>query len=132
MKLSAAAVILISMVAGSSAFTFPAHQTKSFVALRMVDDETPDNLLEDRTVVDEEVTSSFNTPKATSPRQMSQALPFMVRPAVLDGTMVGDVGFDPFGFAKSKEDLLNYREAEIKHARLAMLVRRIMDVSYEH
>ena len=32
-----------------------------------------------------------------------------------------DVGFDPLGFAKNKEDLLNYREAEIKHARLAML-----------
>lgn len=27
----------------------------------------------------------------------------------------------PLGFAKSKEDLINYREAEIKHGRLAML-----------
>lgn len=55
--------------------------------------------------------------------QMSQALPFMERPAALDGSLVGDVGFDPLGFAKTKDDLLNYREAEIKHARLAMLVR---------
>jgi Chlorophyll A-B binding protein len=53
--------------------------------------------------------------------QMSESMPFMVRSAALDGSMVGDVGFDPLGFAKTKEDLLNYREAEIKHARLAML-----------
>jgi len=37
------------------------------------------------------------------------------------GTMAGDVGFDPLGFSKSKGDLNYYREAEIKHARLAML-----------
>ena len=45
--------------------------------------------------------------------EMSQALPWMERPAALDGTMAGDVGFDPLGFAKSKEDLMNYREAEV-------------------
>lgn len=39
----------------------------------------------------------------------------------LDGSMAGDVGFDPLGFADSDENLNNYREAEIKHARLAML-----------
>jgi phage tail sheath protein FI len=54
---------------------------------------------------------------------MSQALPFLARPAALDGSLVGDVGFDPLGFAKTKSDLLNNREAEIKHGRLAMLVR---------
>ena len=52
---------------------------------------------------------------------MSEALPFLTRPLVLDGSMVGDAGFDPLGFAQTKEDLMNYREAEIKHARLAML-----------
>lgn len=52
---------------------------------------------------------------------MSMALPFMERPAALDGSLAGDVGFDPFGFAKTKEELMNYREAEVKHARLAML-----------
>lgn len=50
---------------------------------------------------------------------MSQSLPFMARPTFLDGSMAGDVGFDPFGFAKSESDLMNYREAEVKHARLA-------------
>jgi len=52
---------------------------------------------------------------------MSQALPFATRPVMLTGEMPGDAGFDPLGFAKSQEDLMNYREAEIKHARLAML-----------
>ena len=56
--------------------------------------------------------------------QMSQSMPFMQRPAALTGELAGDVGFDPLGFAKSEEDLMNYREAEIKHARLAMLVSR--------
>lgn len=35
--------------------------------------------------------------------------------------MVGDVGFDPLGLAKNTEKLEQYRLAEIKHARLAML-----------
>jgi hypothetical protein len=48
---------------------------------------------------------------------MSQSLPFLPRPVHLDGTLAGDVGFDPFGFAKSESDLMNYREAEVKHAR---------------
>jgi hypothetical protein len=52
---------------------------------------------------------------------MSQAMPFMERPSALDGSLAGDVGFDPLGFAKSKADLMNFREAEVKHARLAML-----------
>jgi hypothetical protein len=53
--------------------------------------------------------------------RMSESLPFMEVNPVLDGSMAGDVGFDPAGFAKDEKDLMNYREAEIKHARLAML-----------
>jgi len=51
----------------------------------------------------------------------SLALPFMNAPAILDGTLAGDMGFDPLGFADCRENLLVYREAEVKHARLAML-----------
>ena len=51
----------------------------------------------------------------------SASLPFLPRPQYLDGSLAGDVGFDPFNFAKSTSTLLNYREAEVKHARLAML-----------
>ena len=39
----------------------------------------------------------------------------------LDGSLAGDVGFDPFGISKSKKTLYWMREAEVKHARLAML-----------
>lgn len=45
----------------------------------------------------------------------------MKAPKMLDGTMAGDVGFDPLGFAKSKKTLFWMREAELKHSRLAML-----------
>jgi len=51
----------------------------------------------------------------------SQSIPFVNCPPFLDGEMAGDVGFDPLGFAASKLDLTTMREAEIKHARLAML-----------
>ena len=40
---------------------------------------------------------------------------------VMDGTMAGDKGFDPAGFATSVPKLRIYREAELKHGRLAML-----------
>ena len=116
MRLSAA--VILASFAGASAFTAPAPQTKSF-ALRMAEEEAP--VVSDMATA--EVPSITEEPKKSSPQMMSKALPFMVRPGALDGSMVGDVGFDPVGFAKSKEDLLNYREAEIKHARLAMLVR---------
>ena len=57
----------------------------------------------------------------TNNDKMSQAIPFLARPKYLDGTLAGDVGFDPLGFASNPEQLMQYREAEIKHARLAML-----------
>lgn len=42
-------------------------------------------------------------------------------PAVLDGSLAGDVGFDPIGFSKSQKTLYWMREAEVRHSRLAML-----------
>mmetsp|Transcript_26093 Transcript_26093/g.38629 ORF Transcript_26093/g.38629 Transcript_26093/m.38629 type:complete len:319 (+) Transcript_26093:69-1025(+) len=51
----------------------------------------------------------------------SKALPFLKRPQALDGTMPGDVGFDPLGLAKNAKLLGIFREAEVKHSRLAML-----------
>jgi Chlorophyll A-B binding protein len=53
---------------------------------------------------------------------MSEALPFMAKPAILNGELAGDAGFDPLGFARSKDDLLFLRDAELKHSRIAMLV----------
>lgn len=40
---------------------------------------------------------------------------------LLSTGMVGNKGLDPLGFASSPDLLLQYREAELKHARLAML-----------
>lgn len=51
---------------------------------------------------------------------MSIAMPFLKRPTNLDGTHAGDVGFDPLGLSESN-DMYTMMEAEIRHARLAML-----------
>jgi len=51
----------------------------------------------------------------------SKSIPFLERPEFLDGSIAGDVGFDPLGFAKTEKRLQIFREAEVKHARLAML-----------
>jgi hypothetical protein len=102
MKLSA--TIILATMASASAFA-PTTNKASFTVRSMV--ETP--------------TDSPEVPKARTLPKMSKSLPFLERPAMLDGSMAGDVGFDPVGFAKNNEDLMKYREAEVKHARLAML-----------
>ncbi|KAL7550576.1 hypothetical protein ACHAWF_013791 [Thalassiosira exigua] len=51
----------------------------------------------------------------------SRSIPFLRRPQHLVGDLAGDVGFDPLNFASSPERLRSHREAEVKHARLAML-----------
>jgi hypothetical protein len=53
--------------------------------------------------------------------QMSEAIPFLKCPSYLNGALAGDVGFDPLGLGKNEDVLLEMREAEMKHARLAML-----------
>ena len=110
MKLTIAT--LFAAVSVVDAFTTNSRFNAASVAIRMSSEgETP---MEETPVVVE-------PPKPKLP-EMSESLPFMMRPPALDGSMVGDVGFDPLGFAKTKDDIINYREAEIKHCRLAMLV----------
>lgn len=63
--------------------------------------------------------------------EKSKALPFDKYPVGLDGTLPGDVGFDPAGFAANPpktwliggegNSLKWYQEAEIVHSRVAML-----------
>ena len=55
-------------------------------------------------------------------KRISESIPFFECPKVLqESTLAGNFGFDPFQFAKNNELLMEYREAEIKHSRLAML-----------
>ena len=54
----------------------------------------------------------------------SRSLPFLLKPAKLDGSMAGDEGFDPLGLSGIEDigiDLYWMREAELKHSRVAML-----------
>ena len=56
--------------------------------------------------------------------ERSRSLPFLLKPAKLDGSMAGDEGFDPLGLSGIEDlgiDLYWMREAELKHSRVAML-----------
>eukprot|EP00624_Nannochloropsis_granulata_P004203 evm.model.NODE_3108_length_10229_cov_33.954052.1 len=74
------------------------------------------------------VTSSTGTAAARGRSVMmaerSKSLPFLMKPKMLDGSMAGDVGFDPLGLSEINDvgvDLYWLREAELKHCRLGMM-----------
>merc|ERR1712178_22666 len=48
-------------------------------------------------------------------------LPGSDAPSHLDGTLPGDFGFDPLGLGKDPQALTWYQQAELQHARWAML-----------
>lgn len=118
---------VIALATSTSAFVPPNTAAKYPACFMSERDEIMENLelinLEQNAV---DTTTTTQNPVVSSAteaalRMKSQSLPFMDRPTALDGTLAGDVGFDPLGFAKTKDDLIRYREAEIKHGRLAML-----------
>lgn len=122
MKLSI--TLFLTSIVSSSAFVATVGNSAS-AALRMSSDP---NRNDDFGVATQEPAQQVNNdgvwgePEPVNKQPItSQALPFMNAPLVLDGSMPGDVGFDPLGFAKTEGDLTTYREAEVKHARLAML-----------
>jgi len=51
----------------------------------------------------------------------SKAIPFIECPEKLDGSMIGDVGFDPLRISDVQTDLSYARAAELKHGRIAQL-----------
>lgn len=56
--------------------------------------------------------------------EKSKSIPFLPQPPLLDGSMAGDEGFDPLRLSEISDvglDLYWMREAELKHARVAML-----------
>jgi len=69
-------------------------------------------------LVEHELTSLWGTGMKMQDRSL--AMPFLSSPPALDGTMAGDVGFDPLGFS-NYFDLKWLREAELKHGRICML-----------
>lgn len=124
----AALVAVVPAVMG-----FQSSPTKvSFASVPLSMDSTGDS-----TGFQEDESNSY--PNRLPPQQgkkMSEAIPFLSCPKVLqESDLAGNVGFDPLNFAKNKEQLLDYREAEIKHARLGMLaaigwpVSEVMDRS---
>lgn len=65
-------------------------------------------------------------PPKKKERLPSRAVPFQTAPEYLDGSMPGDVGFDPWELGRARivdqqEKLDEFRTAEIKHGRLAMV-----------
>jgi len=56
-------------------------------------------------------------------RELPRALPFLPEPAYREfaANVPGDAGFDPLGLCTDVTTFANYREAETKHGRLAML-----------
>lgn len=68
--------------------------------------------------------STFQTSVSTTAlhaEEMSKAVPFLVRPEKLDGSMPGDMGFDPMRLSDIQADLKYARWAEVKHGRICML-----------
>lgn len=119
MKIFSTATLVI-LLSGVSAFTPKAPEQCSNTQLQ---DAKPDRMWDQ--MVDK--------------TERSEALPWLPRPINLDGTMVGDVGFDPFYLSSISKNFAGFiqppqweetggiptlywmREAELKHSRVAML-----------
>ncbi|CAB9506321.1 Fucoxanthin-chlorophyll a-c binding protein A, chloroplastic [Seminavis robusta] len=61
------------------------------------------------------------TSVALNAEEFSKSIPFLVRPEKLDGSMAGDMGFDPMRLSDIQTDLTYARWAELKHGRMCML-----------
>lgn len=109
MKISA--TLFLASIGSTSAFLASVAEPRC-MPLRMSDPRGGKGFGEERVTIEGK---NLGQPK------MSQSIPFVKCPPALDGSMAGDVGFDPLGFAKSQMDVTTYRESEIKHGRLAMM-----------
>jgi light-harvesting complex I chlorophyll a/b binding protein 1 len=116
MKIAAAALL-----AGSAAAFAPAQQGSAVKSTNL--DAMPERMW--NTMVDK--------------NERSKSMPFLPRPINLDGSYVGDVGFDPFYLSSIPKNFAGFiqppsweeteglptlywmREAELKHGRVAML-----------
>ena len=115
----AAASVLFFGLKHSAAFAPKTKNNPAVFSIGMADIVSEPSSIIQQEVLDEVREFGID---AKPNRDMSRAMPFMEKNPILDMTMAGDYGFDPLGLAKTKEVLRRYREAEVKHARLAMLV----------
>jgi len=107
---------LASVATTEAFFSSPVHNNASMRS-------TP-SALQSATIPDNDTFHDDSEPDSPLEKDLpkfSQSLPFLARPKELKQEFAGDVGFDPLNFAKNRDLLLEYREAEIKHSRLAML-----------
>ncbi|GMH53955.1 hypothetical protein TrRE_jg7187 [Triparma retinervis] len=115
-----AATVLLSTLLSASAFNFPLQATKAVKGTKAVKSKA--------------VGGQSPSAAAWAAAQPSVALPFATSPATLDGSMLGDVGFDPWGFSTTPvgpwilgkdqykiSGLDWYREAELIHGRIAQV-----------
>jgi len=111
---------IFSLLVGSAAAFAPAQQGVATTSLGAMPERMWDKMV-DKT-------------------ERSKAIPFLPRPINLDGTYVGDVGFDPFYLSSIQKNFAGFvqppqwedqgegiptlywmREAELKHGRVCML-----------
>ena len=109
-----------------SAFSFHTPCAPMRATQRVFSTSEPEGLDESPTPSEFEQTTAAAMPViSTAPAVALPARWFPVggvkAPKILDGTLAGDAGFDPLGLARTKNGLYWMREAEVKHARLAML-----------
>lgn len=100
--------------AEAAAADVPPPATKAAVAEMGVEKDWPvdqENFVKD---------SDRILPGRYSDMPESIAIPFLSRPAALDGSHAGDYGFDPLGLSE-KLDFYAMQESEVRHSRLAML-----------
>jgi Chlorophyll A-B binding protein len=116
-------LLALQLLLGLSALRSVASFTSSS---RSPETATPHQKRRRATVVEALVDAKANSSRSTDRSVGSSiAIPFLPFPPVLsECSLAGNVGFDPLGLAKSQVDLLMYREIEVKHGRLAMLVRK--------
>ena len=120
----------MAILATASAFQAPALQLSAARLMSVRMQEAAAEGAVDAAVAEEEEAPTPPPAPVSSPKVMSEALPFVERPTTLDGrVLAGDVGFDPLGFSNHElgpfdtpEAHLGWmREAEIKHGRICML-----------
>ena len=85
--------------------------------LRVVEFDETNNSIDHNVNDKNDVEGGRKSPK----RMMSWPFNRFESPSLLTGEFAADCGFDPLNIVKSNDQLFTLREAEIKHARLAML-----------